>query len=147
MQLAQSWRGVAVDPARHSTAHPHGMAQNGNPGDEPPAAQPPAGLSLSFSGIKGRTKPKLNISEAEEKRRREAITGIGSAGVVTADGKPTAAGPRVIPKQEDSFVVGVGRKSEAGGKPDDKKKPPCFLPDRDDGTVGTVEDKFEVRER
>jgi hypothetical protein len=124
--------------------------------------------------VQGRAKPKLNVSEAEQARRREAITGFGSGGGITANGQPAAAGPRVIPKQQDSFVVGVGRTRDAGSavgsaaptagggaepapsrqgggaraadsrQPGGRQRIPSFIPDRDDGTVGNVEDRFAV---
>ncbi len=117
------------------------MTQNG--GDPP---QLPKAPGLSFGGFKGRAKPKLAVSEAEQAKRREAITGIGAAGVITANGAPAAAGPRIIPKQQDSFVVGVGRNTQQP-QPDAEGRQgrPRFIPDHDDGTVGTVDEKFEVR--
>lgn len=130
--------------------------------------------------LQGRVKPKLNVSEAEAARRREAITGFGARGGIAADGQPAAAGPRVIPRQQDSFVVGVGRTRDAGqaagdaaagagaapaasggaeaapgsqngsnrtagsGQAGGRQRIPSFIPDRDDGSVGNVEDRFAV---
>ena len=108
------------------------MAEQQN-GEVPPEKQ---GLSLSFGGFKGKAKPSVRSKEAdgEEAAKRVAITGFGVAGALTADGKPAPAAKCVIPRQEDSFKVGVGKKA----------KPARFLPDHDDGSVGNVEDKFEA---
>ena len=118
------------------------------------------------------------MSEAEAARRREAITGFGARGGIAADGQPAAAGPRVIPRQQDSFVVGVGRTRDAGqaagdaaagaapaangsaeaaagsqnggsraagsSQPGSRQRIPSFIPERDDGSVGNVEDRFAV---
>ena len=145
-----------------------------------PAADALAWLHCFLTVVQGRAKPKLNVSEAEQARRREAITGFGSGGGITANGQPAAAGPRVIQKQQDSFVVGIGRTRDAsstagdaatggngavaaagtaeagpsrqgggaraadGRQPGGRQRIPSFIPDRDDGTVGNVEDRFAV---
>lgn len=75
------------------------MAANGNGADGAggAGAGKPAGLSLSFSGIKA--KARVSAAGPSDAKKRELITGIGASGVVAASGFAAAAGPRVIPKQ------------------------------------------------
>lgn len=70
---------------------------NGADGGGGDGAGKPAGLSLSFGGIKA--KPKVSAAGPSDAKNCELITGIGASGVVAASGQAAAAGPRVIPKQ------------------------------------------------
>lgn len=65
-----------------------------------------AGLSLSFGGIKGRSRTAVTVQQNSSAATREAITGFGASGAKTADGRVvTAAGVKIIPRQENTFKV------------------------------------------
>lgn len=97
-------------------------------------------LSLSFGGIKAKSSTVCAASGSFKANRREAITGIGASGVVSAESPASTSGAMVIPKQEDSFKVGTGKSKVQRGS----QTPRHYLPEHDDGKIGEVVDRFEV---
>ena len=112
---------------------------NGDAGAPPPQQQQrPAGLS--FAGLAGRGRPRgaaLGVHGPAAVAQRQAISGFGEG----VDAVPVAAADKpVIPRQEDTFVVGRPQ-SDRGGR---QRNPNRFLPDRADAAPVAVEEKFEV---
>ena len=105
---------------------------NGDAGAAPPMS------ALSFAGIagRGRPRPSLAVHGPAAAARREAISGFGEASqaLASAPDKP------VIPKQEDTFVVGRPSNDRGARRPNANR----FIPDRADAAPVAVEERFEV---
>lgn len=57
-------------------------------------------------GKKPPAKQQIQISDRADEKKRELIAGIGSGGIESLE-QTVEAGPRVIPKQQNTFVVGT----------------------------------------
>jgi G patch domain/KOW motif-containing protein len=98
-------------------------------------AAAPRSLFSGLGNLKAQRKPAVKVNAEEEREQRELITGVEGSRIQSAapvDEQPI--GLKVVPKLENTFQVGGGRKFA-----------PSFVPSSGaDAVVGNGEDRFEL---
>mmetsp|Transcript_20552 Transcript_20552/g.51743 ORF Transcript_20552/g.51743 Transcript_20552/m.51743 type:complete len:519 (-) Transcript_20552:104-1660(-) len=100
------------------------------------------GFALSFKGKPRAVAFKVPVQPKAEEEKRELVTGISDSGRLRTAERKEKAAALVIPRQENTFQVGVGKTTTKSARAREAR----FLPTADDGLNSKTEDKFELAE-
>jgi hypothetical protein len=67
------------------------------------------GLTFGFSGAAKKPTRKINLQDRDEGPKKDVLTGVGAdGGLQSAEQQAAAEGPKIIPKQENTYRYVVG---------------------------------------